>query len=811
MKIKDILRLIRKHIVLLIAIPVLLGASVAFLTENTYTSKTTLYTGMTSGTNVQLDQSFNVFTSNAAFDNLINIVQSRETSKEVALRLLAQHLMMNRYDPKYISRESFLKMRKMIPPVVNQLVVKQAPRVSPADLQKAQAADSSLNDPSFSVSDLNSMNVLDLQPPVINRDAYELTVRKLENFMGRSDTNFIYRLLNGSDPHYSIKAVSSVSVQRISNSDLIEMKYSSDDPGISQQTLVLITEVCMKNYRIIKESRTDAVVTYFEDKLKQASLKLNLAEDRLLKFNEENKILNYEDQTRDAAKAKQNLEAALQAKRNKLVSDDAAMRSIEEKLSKKQQLQVKNSSLIEKRNRLAYLNAKIATAETMSLPDTSGGQSLAGLKQQAAQLNEEISAEVSEIYGAGNGNETASETNLVDNWIASKRTYEETKAGVSDLERRIKDSQKQFASYAPAGVLLKRIERDIAIAEQEYLEVLRGLNLAKLKVQDIELSSNIKAVDPPFYPVTPNPTKKLMLIIFAALFGFTIVLGAILALEYFDATLKNPQKAAKILNLTPAGIFPKMSPKEGTINFPVITSRLLEMIIQQIELYPEGRPFLNGPRSILFFSTLGKEGKTTLLNSLAQKLKQQGKKVIVVSFSGESFIQTEVSLGESLNTLPPVPEPELIESEISSPVAGQNTPDPDNGIEEKETAAEGHLMVKVDQDYYSIRNYRDLLDRNDFSSSIVPDYVLVEVPAVLSHPYPAGLVASSDLAIMVCRSNRSWSEADQGALDTFRKLTRVNPLFLLNGVDLPVVKSAIGEIPRKPSRFRRRMEKAEQF
>jgi hypothetical protein len=64
---------------------------------------------------------------------------------------------------------------------------------------------------------------------------------------------------------------------------------------------------------------------------------------------------------------------------------------------------------------------------------------------------------------------------------------------------------------------------------------------------------------------------------------------------------------------------------------------------------------------------------------------------------------------------------------------------------------------------------------------------------------------------MVCRSNRSWSEADQGALDTFRKLTRVNPLFLLNGVDLPVVKSAIGEIPRKPSRFRRRMEKAEQF
>ena len=51
------------------------------------------------------------------------------------------------------------------------------------------------------------------------------------------------------------------------------------------------------------------------------------------------------------------------------------------------------------------------------------------------------------------------------------------------------------------GSTLKRIDREISVAEQEYLELLKGLNLAKLKVQDVELSSNIKAVDPPYYPL----------------------------------------------------------------------------------------------------------------------------------------------------------------------------------------------------------------------------------------------------------------------------------------------------------------------
>ena len=114
MKISDLFRLVKKHIVLLLLIPLLLGAAVAYKTTDTFSSRTTLYTGLTSGTNVQIDQSFNLFTTNASFDNLINIIQSRETSQEVALRLLAQHLMLGKAD-RGISRRNRGKSWKPLP------------------------------------------------------------------------------------------------------------------------------------------------------------------------------------------------------------------------------------------------------------------------------------------------------------------------------------------------------------------------------------------------------------------------------------------------------------------------------------------------------------------------------------------------------------------------------------------------------------------------------------------------------------------------------------------------------------------------
>jgi len=810
MKVIDIIRILRKHLVLLLLTPIVLAGLVTYLTRTpsyTYSSETTLFTGIASGSSVEMDKSFSYFANNTAFDNLINVINSRQTQQEVAIRLLAQHLMMKSYDPKFISKESFLGLQRITPAYIKKLIAKDA-----GAIQQTTSVDTSITSEKFSFDSLDTTSVLQRQPASISKAAYEQTVKNLEAFVASSDTNFLYKILYFNHPHYSIKAISTVSVKRIGSSDLVILKYETNDPGICQQTLAMMTEVCIKNYKQIKENRSDAVVKYFEHQLKQAAARLKIGEDKLLKFNEDNNIINYYEQSKAVAMVKENLDVDYNNKRIKLAGIKAAVKRIEEKLGTQQQVQLKSTSIIEKRNQLSEINAKIATAETIGFGKVADDEQLIKLKRTSELLKEDIRNEVSDLYGYGNSTEGIPVSTLLNDWIVNVIDYEDTKAGLEVLGDRIKEFQKQYAIYAPAGANIKRIEREISVSEAEFLEILHGLNLAKLKMQDAELASTIKPVDPPFFPLAPNPTKRKILILAAALIGLLIALSAVLATEYFDETLRNTERASKYIKLVSIGVFPKILLKTGSLNFLFVTNRLLEMLIQQIDLLSVKKAGLDEPRTLLFFSSLSNEGKTVTAGNIAWKLKKQGKKVLYLNFSRESLRQAETSqigypaepgIVSTSGFIRPHRRVQLLSWLLGY---GDNRIDPsspflqkpDNYLDSREYAS-----YQINADYYSTGNYTDLTEKNNISIDSKPDYVIIEIPPVLYYSFPPQLIASADLAILVCRANRFWSAADQGALDIVKEITQNEPVILLNGVELQVIESVLGDLPKKRSWLRR--------
>ena len=890
MEIIDLIRLVRKHLVLLLLIPIALASLVTYFTRiptYSYSSETTLYTGIASGSSVELDKTFSYFANTTAFDNLINIIKSRETQQEVSIRLLAQHLMFSKPDPRYISKKSYDDLRKITPDYIYSLVmnspeqtvgseqkqsnngrdttqinikqniefqqhtvkeketlfsisrqygisvdkIKELNNLQSNSISKGQtlriskqvltklakettSATTNENDSttfSFAKLDNSPKNYLAL-PTSINPEAYEQTVKNLETYMASSDTNFIYKLLNFAHPHYSIKAISAITVLRIGSSDLVRLKYDSNEPGICRQTLALVTEVCIKNYKLIKENRSDAIVKYFEYQLRQASARLKVGEDKLLRFNEENNIINYYEQSKAVAIVKEDLDVEYNAKRIKLASIKAALNRIEEKLGGQRQIQLKSVGIIEKRNQLSEINTKIATYEMIGFGKTPNDEQLIKLKMSSDKLKDEIRSSINDLYSYGNSTEGLPVSILLNDWIANVIEYESIKAGLDVLAERIKEFQKQYSIYAPAGANIKRIEREISVSEQEFLEILHGLNQAKLKMQDAELSSTIKAVDPPFYPLSPNPTKRSMLIIAAAFVGFILVLTTILATEYFDDTLKNSERASKNVNLKTIGIFPKIFLKTGTLNFLFVANRLLEIIIQQIDLLTSSKADLNEPRIILFLSSLNTEGKSVIAGNIARKLKKQGKKVVFLNFSRESLRQTEA------NQIGYKPKPPKAPSSGFSLIHkrilfiswmlgyGDNRIDTSSQFLKKQDEYldnSEYALYQFDDSYFSASNYKNLIEENYLLSREKPNYVLIELPSILYYSFPTQLIASADLAILVCRANRIWSNADKGALDIVKKKTSQEPVIILNGVELQAIESVLGDLPKKRIWLRR--------
>jgi succinoglycan biosynthesis transport protein ExoP len=267
----------------------------------------------------------------------------------------------------------------------------------------------------------------------------------------------------------------------------------------------------------------------------------------------------------------------------------------------------------------------------------------------------------------------------------------------------------------------------------------------------------------------------------------------------------------------PLGVFPKIYLKTEILNFTNITHRLLEMMVQRIELFRKEKNQTDGPYQILIFSTSSNEGKTVISQNIADHLKRHGKKVMVMKYSRETiegdFADPDMSNSMILpeNDANPQNKFSLINWLLGYP---------DNRIDyrssflhqpESNLSKEEYREFFITGNFLSAESYKDLKIVNNQAIITYPDYVLIEIPSILHAPYPNGLVSSVDLSLMVCRANRVWSSADQGAIEIFSKTAHQTPQFILNGIEMEVIESILGELPKKRSWLRRIMKRAFRF
>jgi len=783
MKIIEFIRLIIKHLTLLLIVPILLASLVILLTMKPnfkFASQTLLYTGLASGSSIEMDKTFNYQATNTAFDNLINIILSREAQEEVAIRLLAQHLMLPKANPKYISFTNYDKLKSKIPKELYNYIEKGT-----------NSADDSL---ALYISQ-------GLFPPEINRINYEKTVRNLIALKNSSNTNFVYELLNFEDPHYSINAIASVKAMRISNSDLIKLTYEVDDPGICQQTLAIYNEVCIKNYRNIKENRSDAVVKYFEAQLAIANEKLKKGEDKLLDFNKSYNIINYYEQSKAVANVKEDMEVEYNNKKAELAGIEASTKRLEKKLNIQDIIQLKSNGVLEKKKQLGDLNYKIALnqAEIESTKDPKSLAKMAELKIQSENLTYEISQSINELYSYQNTVDGLPVNKVLPDWMDNTVEAENIKAKLKVMDADNKNFQKQYEIYAPAGANITRIEREISVSEQESIEILRGLNLAKLKLQDNALSSNLKAIDPPFYPLSPLPTKRKILIIAAAFLGFILTLGSLIVMEYFDDTLRNSKKAGEILKLPSLGMMPKILLHPNTINLPFIQNRLIEIITQNITKFLGTAGPEIATKTIVLFSTQKMEGKTVLAGNIARELKKDGKKILFLNYSNEQQNVRKQSKFPILTRILGYPDPRI---DFDNPFLSEAK----SYLQPSE-----YFTYAINEQFYKAKNYKDILEQNNIKLDFIPDYVIIELPPIIYNNYPTELFSQSDIDVLICRSNRLWSEADQSALNGLLPVAGSKMYFVINGVELKEVESLLGDLPKKRSEFRKKIKTMFQF
>jgi len=690
-------RLLARHSRLLIGIPVVMALTVFVVTRGQserFASHTVLYTGIVSGTSVDDSDPArrNHLAVASAFDNLLNTITSRQTIEEVALRILAVELM--------------------------------AAKDGPIALV-AQTTDWT--------TDLRNLR---------GRNAEE-TLERLRSQKSVTDSP-VHALLYGSNTLASVEVIrSGLYAKRVGSSDMIEIRYEGADARLCHLTLDFLLEVFIAAYRQMKETEAGRVISYFEDQTNSAQTRLRTAVNRLREFGVSNRVINYYEQTKAIAGQKEQIDQDLQSERMRLQAAEAALVEIEQSLSRQDSLFTVQQSVLSRRRELADL------ATERVLRSSSDPTSPASV--QVAELEQALQSDLVELYRLNRSREGIARADLVQNWMSAVIEAAEARTRVTLLTQRYDDYQKVYDEFAPLGSSLSSLEREVDIAENEYLELLHSLNLARMRQQSIELSASINVVDAPFLPDRPMPSKRLLLVVAAFMAGLLLSVGGVIAADQLDQSLRTPLRAGSTTGLAVATALPSTTAGKR-MQASHVADLMTRHLIRTLELTK--RPPTEGERFVAVVGLSPLDGPEGVARALS-----------------EAYART------------------CVDSETTTAIAL-------DGHQTSGTAPGDALFATADLP----------VPGPGFS----PPAVRV-LPELLARPESLGLVRGADAVVLAVGAGRTWSAADRRITDDITAAHGCAPLLVLTNATEPALEEIVGEIPKKRSRFRRTAKRLLRF
>lgn len=593
MSLLQFFRIFNRNLNLFLLCSILLAVMVFYLTRNLkkeYETETEIFTGIASGLNLNNlgDTKVDYFSTNTEYDNLINIIKSRQTLQEVGYRLMVQHMMLDSINPRVLNAESWGVFRYYMPEELEEEL---------------------------------------LVPYSVEETVDNIQLYKRRNY----EKQKVKWAFESDQSPYSFSALgSALRVYRVQNSDLIRITFTWSDPGVAQNVLLILNQVFTANVSDIKSGQSEDVIDYFREQVNASSERLDAAEQALQDFRVANRMINYQEETRSLALQKDKMEDEYQKEYARLEATKAIVNRLEQQLAKNNELVLLGNAILEKKKELIEVRAKIAELETYY----NDVDLLAKLRKRGNKLEAEVSNEIMNRYEATRTIDGIPIQSVIMEWLDYNLQLVETQARLRVFADRRAYFEKEYSKYAQLGARAARLERQIEIEESTYLEVLYNLNQAIMRQRSQRISTGGLVVTvPPAYPLEPKKSKTMLLVLVAAVIGFVVPFVFVLLKEFIDSSIRTPERAEDLTKLELLGAYPDLTKRNEhkNVNFDWLHEKASGLLVQNLRMEAKTRNITDRkPKYVLVFSTRSGDGKQLVTHTMANELVSLNHRVMVL-------------------------------------------------------------------------------------------------------------------------------------------------------------------------------------
>ena len=669
-----------------------------FLTRNmerVYNANTTIYTGMITGYNIEGGTGVAGGNAQTNMQNLILLIQTDNTIHEVALRLFARCMMYgnSNKDNNYITAEHFRTLNNSVPDDVKAL---------------------------------------------INHNSENATYANLKAYEKPSQDNYLFGILN-YHPYFGINNITSkLKVLQLNNSDIIDIAYSANDPGIVYNTLDILNDVFARQYQQLRYGETHNVIKFFEREVARLYKMLTGAENDLIRFNVRHRIINYGEQTKQLTLLNMQQQNAENELRMNLTTTQALINYLKKQLGDRAKIVESNKEFTDLVRDISRLQSRISNLRLMN-SENGGGNTEAQIELAKAEKQlREATTKVKELTQVIEKNTYNTDTgvkakDLIDKWLEQVILREQTLAEISAQDIMKQSLDQQYLKFSPIGATLERKDRHISFIEGNYMEMLKALNAARLRQRNLQMSTaTLRVLNPPMFPLNAQSTNRMMILLGSFLLTFVLTALYFFIIEMLDRTLRDRMRSERITKIPVMGCFPK----ESTLRYRRFNKTISDMALRQLSkaLLPH---FQEGQQNVLnLLSTDAANGKSYL----AQELENYW-----------------VSIGLQVRRL---------------------TYDEDFLAEDSR-----YIMAK---------------DVKDLCPDIQPNEIaIIEYPNLDDNSISPALLNMGTVNLMVTRANRTWKDVDQKALKELQsRLKDQNTLYMyLTEASRYAVEEFVGQLP----------------
>lgn len=368
-----------------------------------------------------------------------------------------------------------------------------------------------------------------------------------ENF---SQSQYIARIL-----------MNSITIANVRGGDILIIKIQASDPNAARVIANTYVERVIE-WNLRKKREEISNVRDFVEK--QATIfqdKVNMADEALKKFKEENKLVSLSDAAQQILARITEAEVTynqISAEREAL---ERRINYINQKRKQSMPFRTITSSprAEQLKEELRNLEAQHSSIQVQGTLDNDSN--LASLQQKISQVKNELIQEL--LTTTQQENQIEQIGNLLQESITLDVELETSKAREQGMKKIIDNYNQELKTIPRQEFDLARLVRDKEVNDKIYSILLEKREEARIteasKVGDVNIVDNAET---PFSPIKPQKAKNMALGIILGL-GFGI--GLAFFLESLDTSLKSQEDIEKLINLPVLASIPNLS-QNGVLN-----------------------------------------------------------------------------------------------------------------------------------------------------------------------------------------------------------------------------------------------------